>query len=320
MKTSRVARRRTPGVASCLAVSCLAVILSLFGASPASVAQKDGRRAASGVENSIIFKVSRGADASAAIIEPVVLVDGRGRFVEPPGGTPQLREKYFGVGRKYRVLFGGGAAGSLTVKDSSAGECLPDGAGVELQTSAGVGGNVMALATDSPTLGRGQSARRAPTADEHAAAETLAKQAFRKNGVRAVAERTLHTVNLTATDLDRDGKFELVGTFGVVSGKNARDTLFLIAEPRARGGWRAGLAKHERIRAGEMMDGSLINEVGRSGLLTELFIDALDLDAATPDEVLTVANSFEGSHYAVYQKRRGAWRNVYNYYAYRCGY
>ena len=38
--------------------------------------------------------------------------------------------------------------------------------------------------------------------------------------------------NLTATDLDGDGKFELIGSFVIATEKKFRRDLFLIAEPQ----------------------------------------------------------------------------------------
>ncbi len=294
------------------------------GVAPPSSAQR--RKTIAAAPGTVVFAVTKGVDAEHALIDPIVVISSDGRYVMPVSGESgqsdltRFAAAQYSAGRAYRVLSGGGEAGSLTIKEASAGECQPAAATAVLQTTAKIGGNVMALATDSATLGRTPSSRRAPDSEERAAAIALAEKIYKRKGVGADAlQRDLTVINLTATDLDRDNKSELIGSFVVKTGRDTRDTLFLIAEKQGRD-YGIGLEKYERIKAGEMMDGSAIDSVGASGLLTELFIDQLDVDNRDTAEVFTVSMSFEGTHYAIYRKQLGRWRGVYQFYSYRCGY
>src|SRR5207253_3952788 len=114
-------------------------------------------------------------------------------------------EKYFAAGKIYRLIFGGGDAGTVTVKKWSEG-CNNIHAKVTPTTSARLGGKVMALATNSETLGRRASARRAPTDAERAAMLTLMKSIYLQRRTPASLIPSIKVTNLTATDLDGDGK------------------------------------------------------------------------------------------------------------------
>lgn len=299
----------------------LACVLVAVGVASPSRAQR--KTVAAGT---VVFVVTKGVDVEHALIEPVVVINSDGRYATPVSGESgqgdlaRFAAAHYRPGQKYRLLSGGGEAGSLTVKEATAGECMPAAATAALQTPAKIGGNVMALASDSATFGSVPSSRRAPTVAERAAAVGLAQKIYRQKGVGAsVLQRDLVTINLTATDLDRDNKAELIGSFIVKTGRDTRDTLFLIAELQGRD-YGTGLEKYERIKASEMMDPAVIDSVGASGLLTELLIDQLDLDGRDAAEVFTVSMSFEGTHYVIYRKQLGRWRGVYQFYSYRCGY
>ena len=198
-------------------------------------------------------------------------------------------------------------------------ECAPNAALVDIgTTTAKICGNVMALATDHARTQRTRASRRAPTAAERAAAFAAAKRFLAGRRVSA-SERNTKTINLTATDLDGDGREELVGSYVVKTGPRVRDTLFLVAAPQARG-YRAALSKYARINAGEMMDPSLIDNVGEGGLGTELYVEQLDVDGDGVGELFTVSQSFEGTTYRAYRRQLGAWRAAYENYSYRCAY
>ena len=122
-----------------------------------------------------------------------------------------------------------------------------------------------------------------------------------------------------ATDLDGDGREELVGSFLVRSGARVRDGLFLVAAQRG-GGYDALIQNHARINAREMMDPSLIGEVGKGGFLSETYVEQFDADGDGAGELFTTASSFEGTTYKIYRRERGAWRAVYEHYGYRCAY
>lgn len=273
-------------------------------------------------KGAIIFAVS---GEMGKTIDPVVLVSG-GKFSGPSAddsGDDALAKfagEYYKEGRKYRVVSGGGEAGSLTVKRSHvADECFRTGADVELESPVKVGRVVLALATDSETIGRGQSTRRAPTDAERAAALRLAEESMRRRRVPAAALKALNTVNLTATDLDGDGRAELIGSFVAKQGKQTRHLLFLIALPQADT-FKTALARHETVAAKDLPDPSVIDEVGNAGFLSEILVDQVDLDGDRIGEVVTTGASFEGQHYYIYKRGRGGWSKAYEVSNYRCAY
>ncbi len=309
-----------------------ALLLLMHAAPPAPVAARAQRRTTPSRE-AIIFIVTKAAGAEAQV-EPVAFVNSGGALVEPvlTGAAPNSGEseaeappgfftRYYRPGAKYRLVFGGAEAGSVTIREAVRAECSPNAARVDISTTtAKLGGNVMALALVGAYPLRPQSSRRAPTAQERAAAFNVAKSVLAQKRVSASAvERSTKTLNLTATDLDGDGREELVGSYVVKTGPRVRDTLFLVAAPRGRG-YRAALSKYARINAGEMMDPSLIDNIGEGGLGTELYVEQLDVDGDGVGELFTVSQSFEGTTYRAYRRQRGAWRAAYENYSYRCAY
>lgn len=278
----------------------------------------------------VVFVVTKqtwqeGADAQ---IEPAAFVDDGGALSEPVLGEsseenapPPFFARYYRTGAKYRLVFGGAEAGSVTVREAARAECAPNAARVELgTTTAKLGGNVMALAVNDGYALRAQGSRRAPTEQERAAVFNLVKTVFTQKRVNAsTVARGTKTLNLTATDLDGDGREELVGSYVVKVGPQTRDTLLLVAAPQGRG-YRAALSKYARINAREMMDPALIDNVGEGGLGTELFVEQLDVDGDGVGELFTVSQSFEGTTYRAYRRQGGAWQAVYENYSYRCAY
>ena len=190
----------------------------------------------------MLFVVSGEADERQ--MDALVLIEG-GKYKEPTGGDPQGRDlspfsnAYLRAGQQYRLLFGGGEAGTVIVRKATEG-CNNIHADVEAQTSTKLGGHVRALATNSETLGRRRAvSRRAPTETERTAVMELVQGIYRQKGTSAALMRALNTQNLTATDLNGDGTFEIVGSFRIdaKSGqpKSLQRDLFLIAAPQGKG-------------------------------------------------------------------------------------
>jgi hypothetical protein len=240
-------------------------------------------------------------DRNSSHIEPLVGII-EGRYLEPPSAESEqfaaFASRYYHAGQKYRLLFGGGDAGTATVrarpdKDSDCARAL---AGVELQTGARINGLVMGLATNSETLGRRATARRFPTP----------------------AERT--TVNMTATDLNGDGKWEIVASFIVHtrSRTEAVHHLFIIALAEDDG-FDVDLMRYARTTKGDLPEGASLDDVDEA-LLSEVLVDHVDLDGDKVSEVVTMTTNFEGATYKIYRKQKNQWANVYEYYSYRCAY
>jgi len=310
-------------------LSCFALFLTitsslvtLFTASAPHVGAQPQEQNA----QTVVFLVSSQIPPNASI-EPILIIE-QGEYKAPIAGDSDEAEisrfgaDYYRKGRKFRVLFGGGEAGTVTVKKATPdAECSRTAAEVSLQTTARLNNNVMALATNSSSLGRKQSSRRAPTIAERAAAMSLARKAYQQNGVPASLLAGTQTINLTATDIDNDGKFELIGTYVVrkTKGAQVRHLLFLLAEPQGRS-YQAGLAEYGKLTNEDVQGGLGLDEIIQSGTLTEKLVDQLDLDNDGVAEVITVTNSFEGVSYTFYKKQQGKWQNIYKSGGYRCAF
>ena len=305
-------------------VSRLAICSLLPGLLTAGTAQMKAQHQEQSA-STLLFVVSR--NAQGASMEPILIVD-QGSYKQPVAGDSDAEEisrfaaRYYRKGQKYRVLFGGGEAGSLTVKESTKdSECFRTGANVNLQTQAGLNANVMALATNADSLGQAKGSRRAPTASERAAALSLARDAYKQKGVPAALIPSLTTVNLTATDLDGDGKAELIGSFVVKKrkGGEARYVLLLLAEPQGKS-YRAGLTQYGQYTEKDIMSGANIDAIGEGGIYTERLVDQLDLNGDGAAEVITISTGFEGTSYVIYRKQQGKWQKIYDFGNYRCAF
>jgi hypothetical protein len=297
--------------------------------SPAKPAAKAKREAASEKSKSpsragaTLFVVAQ--DRGSSHIEPLVGII-EGRYLEPPSAESEqfaaFAARYYKVGQKYRLLFGGGDAGTATVKakPDKDSECAHALAGVELQTGARINGLVMGLATNSETLGRRATTRRFPTTAERTAVGDLAGRIFRQKGVAAIAVQDMKTINMTATDLNGDGKWEIIASFVVRTRARAEAVhhLFLIASPEADG-FDIDLMRYARTTKGDLPEGASLDDI-QEALLSEVLVDHLDLDGDKVSEVVTMTNNFEGATYKIYRKQKGQWANIYEYYSYRCAY
>ena len=257
------------------------------------------RAAGQGGGGTVVFAVSK--YEGGVTTEPVVIYRG-GAYVVPPVDedpkTNPFAREYFRAGRKYRIISGGGEAGTLTMVKYLEPGCVGLVAEATAETQARLGGRVKALATDSQTLGRGAPSRRAPTEAERTRAVELARASYAKNGVAASLASKMEVVNLTATDLDRDGRFELVGSFAVEK-KDAAPmayTLFLIMEP-----------------AGDALKTAWewFHKGYEDGYEDRHFVDQLDFDGDGVGEVVAMGSYYESNDYVIYKRQQGRWRPVY---------
>ncbi len=310
---------RTAGAAA------LAAALLLLAQAPPRPDASAQQQNAKTRQDSIVFVVAKDA-AQRTQVEPVAVINSRGALADLPtadqdGAAPNafLASRYR-AGTKYHLIYGGADAGTLTIRAATPAECSPNAASVDVDSAAKLGGNVMALATDGAHAPRAQVSRRAPTDVERAAALGLLKRFLASKRVgAATVQRNTKTLNLTATDLDGDGREELVGSYVVKTGPKMRDTLFLIAAPQGQS-FRPVLTEYARVKSSDLPDPSVIDNIGEGGLGAELYIDQLDADGDGVGEVFTLSGSFEGTHYKVYRRQRGAWRAAYEGYSYRCAY
>jgi hypothetical protein len=300
----------------------LAAVLLLASFSVGSTAGRNALRQGGPAALFVVY----GTPPADAYIVPFVIIDG-GQFKQPIAGDSDADEitrfsnAYYSKGKKYRVLFGGGEAGSLTVTKSNKGEeCIGTSANVALRSTARLNRNVMALATDSASLGGAKSTRRPPTAAERAALTPLVRAAFKEKGTPAALLPGMATVNLTALDLDGDGKAEIVGSF--VAKKTgraaARYALFLFAEPQGAS-YRTTVLQYDKFTGADIMSGADLTAI-ENGVYIERLVDALDLDGDGALEVVTQRAGLEGDSYFIYKKQAGAWKQIYEFSNYRCGF
>jgi hypothetical protein len=248
----------------------------------------------------VIFAVKKYDAAVPVQMEPVVIISG-GKYTPPPlddeAGAKKFTDNYFRPGRTYSVIFGGGQAGNLSVVKNVEPGCVGITAEVQAQTSVRLGGAVQALATGSDKIGAGEGSRRAPTEAERAAALEVARAVYGQRGVGAALVNKMKTENLTATDLDRDGKFDLVGSFQIDAGNYLMHNLFVIFEPLAGGKYKAAWNWYHKGAEGEYEDRKLV--------------DAVDLDGDGTAEVVAEGHYYESNDYVIYKRQAGVWKPIY---------
>jgi hypothetical protein len=261
-------------------------------------------------------------------MDALVLVEN-GKFKQPfPEDTEAAQKKiagnYFASGKKYRVTFGGGEVGTATLKSWDMG-CNKIHAVVTVDDNKKIPPRLSALATDSETIGKKPSARRPPTDAERQSVMRLVRQIYRSKGTSALLLNALKTTNLTATDLNGDGMFELAGSFVIETKAKARRDLLLIAEPQ--GAQRTAPIKtadpagpsvsaDASFSAGPPLKATLVNfqayQLPPEGFDSAVdFLDQLDIDGDGIAEVFVQNHGFDAYGYSIYKKSRGIWRQVY---------
>ena len=307
----------------CVMFAALMFSILATGSFQSARAQRAGAAAA---KDDAIFAVTRRAD-SAFEFEPIAFY-GRGVFKGSVTGESSAAEltrfanSYYKAGQRYRLIWGGAEAGTVVAKESQkASDCSKAAATADVQTSVQLGGNRMALATNSATLGLPKPSRRAPTDAERAGVRAHVERIFREKGVPADALAALQTINLTATDLNADGAAELIGTYMIKRGTKEIfiDQLFLVAEPSGNA-FKVAVANYEQLKGEDFSDIESLESVGQSAFQTEILIDQLDVDRDGTGEVFTISYSFEGTHYSIYKKGAKGWTRVQEFHNYRCAY
>jgi hypothetical protein len=284
--------------------SLLALALALASLStPASpaLARQGGAPPAGPV---IVFVVGGDVGSTGSTLDALAIVEG-GRFKAPYAEQEMDEAKKFAgqhmrAGQKYRLTFGGGDVGTVTVREAIEG-CNNIHANAASETTAPIRGRIMGLATSSDALGRRAPSRRAPETAEREAVLQLVRDIYRKRRTPAAWLNALEVTNLTATDLDGDGRFEMVGSFIVETKRKQRRDLFLIAAPQAAG-FRADFVKFQAYT------------LSPEGFTSRVdFVDQLDMDGDGLAEVVTVDSGFDAYSYSIYRKSAGRWRLVHSF-------
>lgn len=276
------------------------LLVSAFLVSAPGEGNPSGPAAAQTRKGVVVFAVS--AESGEGTMDAVVIVDGkqlRAPFSdENKAAQKRFAQDYFAAGRTYRLIFGGGEAGSVKLKKWSEG-CNSVHAEVTPVTSVRLGGQIKALATSSATLGKRPSGRRAPTETERAGVLALVKTIYTQNRTPANLIPSIKVTNLTATDLDGDGEYEFIGSFTSAAKNKFERDLFLIAKPQGAG-MRADFAKFQAYQPPP--------EEFLSGID---FVDQLDLDGDGIGEVFATQAGFDAYGYLIFKKVDGRWRQVF---------
>jgi len=252
----------------------------------------------------LVFSVSaESGDASDGGMDAVVIVDGK-QLRAPYSDEQKDRQKsfadeYFAPGTVYRLIFGGGEAGNVTVKKWSEG-CNNIHAEVTPATSVKLGGHVMALATNSETLGKHASARRAPTDAERAAVMTLMRSIYSQHRTPPGLIAAIKVTNITGTDLNGDGTYEMIASFTSAANNKFERDLFLIAHQQGA----AMRADFVKFQAYQPPPETFLSSID--------FIDQLDLDGDGTGEVFATQGGFDGYALLIFKKVGGRWRQVFD--------
>ena len=255
-------------------------------------------------------------------LEPIAYINGK-RLENPVGGDSDqgiinaFSKVYYKNGASYRFVFGGAGAGNVTVKKSYAdADCSKNTADVSvLSPKVILKGFVMGLATNAAIKNKAASVRRRPTAAERSEIEALVKKEYAKHKLTATV---LKSQNLTAIDVNNDGKAELVGSYWIEVDKLTRDLLFFIADKGANGKYSFGHVSYSRIEQKDVMSQN-IKDVD-DGIYHEVLLESYDFDGDGVNEIFTTQPSFEGAGFTAYQRKGNKWTNIFENANYHCAY
>ncbi len=254
-------------------------------------------------------------------IEPFAYIE-KGKLTQAAGGNPDSKtfaKTYYQSKPVYRLIFGGADDGAATIKsfDPTA-ECAQYMANITAApVKAKLKGLVMALATDAPTS-KAKGARRLPTPTERSEIESLVRAEFTKQTKNDTVSRNLKYHNLTALDVDNDGKAELVGSFWIEPSPDERDLLFFIADKGANGKYSFGYSDFHAVKKDDVMSGDL--KMLDTGILNELLLDVYDYDGDGTGEIFTYSQSFEGAGFKAYRREGGKWTKAFESSNYHCAF
>ncbi|MFM9905383.1 MAG: hypothetical protein ACKVQJ_12535 [Pyrinomonadaceae bacterium] len=255
-------------------------------------------------------------------LEPIAFINKGKLAATVDGGGEQnvitaFNKTYYKPGAVYRLIFGSANAGNVKVKSSNANaECSKNMAvATTSSTKAQLKGLVMGLATNAPIKSTTAISRRKPTQAEKDEIDALAKAEFIKE---KLTPKVLRYQNLTAMDLDGDGKVEFIGSYWVEIDKLTRGLLFFIAGKGSNGKYVVGYREYRSVDQANVMSGA-IKDVD-DGVYHELLLDAFDYDGDGTAEIFTYVQSFEGAGFNAYHRSGAKWSKVFEGANYHCGY
>jgi hypothetical protein len=257
-------------------------------------------------------------------LEPIGEID-KGKLVATANGGDEPKiltsftNRYYKPKTVYSLIFGGVTNGTVTVDSYDAkSDCGKNLAQVSTKSAkAKLKGFVMGLAIAENNTKSASGTRRLPATAERSEIESLVRAEFIKQGVSANAVKNLKYYNLTALDVDSDGKAEMVGSFWAEISAKERNLLFFIAEKDNDGKYKFGFSDYGKVTPDEIMSGEMkdLDELGG-----ELLLDVLEYNGDTTAEIFTIRKAFEGNNFQVYSRQNGKWTRVFEGYNYHCAY
>jgi hypothetical protein len=254
-------------------------------------------------------------------LEPLAKVEN-GKLMQTVSGGDDgeilkaFSKTYYKPKTVYNLIFAGNVAGTATViKNDPTAECSTNLATTTVKSAkAKLKGFVMGLATNiKPTKTFGT--RRMPTQVERTEVEKLVTAEFAKNKVSA---KPLRSHNLTALDVDNDGKIEFVGTYWVNTSATERALLFFIADKVRANKLSIGFNDFRIVKQDEVMSQEI--KALDEGIYHELLLDVLDYNNDGVAEIFTYSQAFEGAGFTVYKRNEGTWEQEIETSNYHCGY
>ncbi|HEX3069358.1 MAG TPA: hypothetical protein VHX14_12375 [Thermoanaerobaculia bacterium] len=223
------------------------------------------------------------------------------RFDPPPRDDGRgFEARYFRPGRTYRVLDGGAEIGTVKVTKPTSLGCVSLAASVDVTSRSNWDTNLFSvLAAGSLHLPPTNPGRRVPDDDEDKALRKIAERELRTKGVsQSMIAKMEGGANLS-TDLDHDGRRDLIGAFSANDGKDQRRTynLFLIAMGDESGGFRADHVWYFTYSGDAGEDKNVV--------------DTIDLDEDGTDEIVIRVGGYEGYEYEILKRAGNKWKSVY---------
>ena len=260
------------------------------------------------------------------VVEPIGYVGPKGVMTKSIDGASEqsvlnsFHRTYFAKGKSYSLIFGGKSAGNVTVVSSEPrGECVNFTAGVTTRTTrTPLKGNIMGLATNSKILKPGSGTRRLPTSAERDEIETLVRDYFTRSSEPAAVAKDLKYHNLTAIDVNNDGKSEMVGSYWVEPSAKERHLLFFIADLDQNKKYRFGYHNSRKFKEETVMSGDVKDVDG--GIYHELLLDTFDVDGDGDSEIFSIVKGFEGAGFFMLKRKGERWETNYEGQNYHCGY
>lgn len=233
-----------------------------------------------------------------------------------PGVIAAFNRSYYKPGMSYRLIFGGANSGTVSVKSSNPkADCKKNVAAATTKAAkTPLKGLVMGLATNADAKTT-TSFRRKPTAAEKDEIEMLVKAEYAK---QKLTPGVLRYHNLTALDLENDGKAEFVGSYWVEIDRLTRGLLFFIAGKGLGDKYSIGYSDYKSVDQANVMGGDI--KMVDDGVYHELLLDAFDFDGDGISNVFTYTQGFEGAGFNVYSKSGGKWVKSFEGNNYHCAY